>query len=160
MITKRPIPKNTDEEEQEQITEAIEQEPETIPTTEAHRIMATMIKEYAKEYIDKMDEHQSKDITDNTLINERQTIDIIDNTLINENQNNDITDNIVSISEQYEDKQSDEYEESMTSDMLRSILEQYAISDEDKHRINLYSKRKKNKKKRALIRAIRERFNC
>ena len=42
--------------EEETITEAIEQEPEAIPPTEAHRMMATMIKQYAKEYIEAMEE--------------------------------------------------------------------------------------------------------
>ena len=48
--------KETHEEEEETLTEAIEQEPEAIPTTEAHRMMATMIRQYAKKYREEMEE--------------------------------------------------------------------------------------------------------
>ena len=56
------------------------------------------------------------------------------------------------------DEEQDEEEESMTAQELTLILELNEITDEDKSRIQKYLKRKKNKRKRTLIREIRDKF--
>ena len=47
----------------------------------------------------------------------------------------------------------------MSIDMLKAMLKQEYLSDEDRTRILLYSQKKKNKKKRILIRCIFSRFH-
>ena len=48
----------------------------------------------------------------------------------------------------------------MTADSLKYILTQSEITDEDKHRLTIYlGKKNKNKRKRNLLREIREKFN-
>ena len=54
---------------------------------------------------------------------------------------------------------SGEWEEAITTEELRKIFEQDEITDEDKHRITIYlGKKNKNKRKRNLLREIREKF--
>ena len=119
-----------EEEEEDILTEAIEQEPEKIPTTEAHRMMANMIKEYAKEYIEQMkEEPETPTPTEPPTPTPTQT------------------------------NESEEWDESMTAETLKEILERGAIHGDEKSKILLYSRRRKNKKKRILIKQIRELFN-
>ena len=60
---------------------------------------------------------------------------------------------------QQEDSQEDEEQnDNITVDVLRSILEQSEIGENDKTRILTYPHKKRNKNKRVLIRQIRDRF--
>ena len=48
--------------------------------------------------------------------------------------------------------------DNMTAEDLKRILEQDGITDEDKQKLTIYLRKKKNKRKRNLLREIREKF--
>ena len=54
--------------------------------------------------------------------------------------------------------ESGEWEEPMTAEELKNILEQDEITDEDKNKFTIYLRKKKNKRKRTLLREIRDKF--
>ena len=54
---------------------------------------------------------------------------------------------------------SGEWEEAMTAEDLKRIFEQDEITDEDKQKLTIYLRKKKNKRKRNLLREIRDKFN-
>ena len=74
----------------------------------------------------------------------------------NEQQKEEQSDHIDS---QEDNQQDEEQNDNMTIDILRSILEQSEIGKYDKIKILTYPHKKRNKKKRILIRQIRDRFN-
>ena len=57
------------------------------------------------------------------------------------------------------DEEQDKVGESLRAHELTLILELSEITDEDKSRIQKYLKRRKNKRKRTLVREIRDKFN-
>ena len=82
---------------------------------------------------------------------EPHTETILDDLNLMENQTDAIVD-------ENQDSVKQSESESMSADMLKLILKQDMITDEDKSRILSYSKKKKNRKKRILMRCIRARF--
>ena len=80
------------------------------------------------------------DLTDNHQINNEDVIDIHQDS--NQQQ-----------------AQQERNDDPMTAEMLKHILDQYTINEEDQHRILSHPKKNKNKGKRVLIQQIRTRFN-
>ena len=143
----------TQQDEDEELTEAIEQEPEAIPTTETHRMIATMIKEYSKNYIVVMED---KPMT------EEEEIHLQDAKNYLSFWSRDKTTNEEEPPTQpptpTHTNESGEWEETMTAEELKQILEQDEITDEDKNKLTIYLRKKKNKRKRNLLREIRDKF--
>ena len=94
-----------------------------------------------------MDDEPTEHLVEETNLKENRTEAIVDDINLMENQTEAIVD-------ENQDEQSDGMGESMSADMLKAILKQEMISDEDRSRILLYSKKKKNRKNRILIRCI------
>ena len=111
-------------------------------------MMATMIKEYAKKYIEEVEE-KPKTEEDNNLE---------DATNYFKTWSTDKIAEVVEPTTPTLTSDSGEWEETMTAEDLKRILEQDEITEEEINKLAIYLRKKKNKRKRNLLREIREKF--